>query len=25
VILETEIGGGRVIEPPIGDPVPRVC
>ncbi|MDH7509653.1 MAG: hydrogenase expression/formation protein HypE [Methanolinea sp.] len=25
VILETEIGGERFIEPPIGDPVPRVC
>ena len=25
VILETAIGGERFIEPPIGDPVPRVC
>ncbi|WAI00891.1 hydrogenase expression/formation protein HypE [Methanogenium organophilum] len=25
VILETPIGGERFIEPPIGDPVPRVC
>jgi len=25
VILETSIGGERFIEPPIGDPVPRVC
>jgi hydrogenase expression/formation protein HypE len=25
VILETEIGGERFIESPIGDPVPRVC
>jgi len=25
VIMETEIGGERFIEPPVGDPVPRVC
>jgi len=25
VIMETIIGGERFIEPPIGDPVPRVC
>ncbi len=25
VILETGIGGERFIEPPVGDPVPRVC
>jgi hydrogenase expression/formation protein HypE len=25
VILQTAIGGERFIEPPIGDPVPRVC
>ena len=25
VIMETSIGGERFIEPPIGDPVPRVC
>jgi len=25
VILETAFGGERFIEPPIGDPVPRVC
>lgn len=25
VIMETAIGGERFIEPPIGDPVPRVC
>jgi hydrogenase expression/formation protein HypE len=25
VILETTFGGERFIEPPIGDPVPRVC
>ncbi|MEM2990955.1 MAG: AIR synthase-related protein, partial [Halobacteria archaeon] len=25
VILETTIGGKRIIPPPIGDPVPRIC
>jgi hydrogenase expression/formation protein HypE len=25
VIMETLIGGERFIEPPMGDPVPRVC
>lgn len=25
VILETEIGGKRFLEPPEGDPVPRIC
>jgi hydrogenase expression/formation protein HypE len=25
VIMETAVGGERFIEPPIGDPVPRVC
>jgi hydrogenase expression/formation protein HypE len=25
VIMETTVGGERFIEPPIGDPVPRVC
>jgi hydrogenase expression/formation protein HypE len=25
VIMETAIGGERFIEPPMGDPVPRVC
>ena len=25
VIMETMIGGERFIEPPVGDPVPRVC
>ena len=24
-ILETEIGGKRFLEPPEGDPVPRIC
>ena len=25
VILKTEIGGKRILEPPAGDPVPRIC
>jgi hydrogenase expression/formation protein HypE len=25
VIMETSVGGERFIEPPLGDPVPRVC
>ena len=25
VVLETSIGGHRIIAPPIGDPVPRIC
>jgi len=25
VILETEIGGRRIMDPPYGDPVPRIC
>ncbi|MDR3075638.1 MAG: hydrogenase expression/formation protein HypE [Candidatus Methanoplasma sp.] len=25
VILKTEVGGKRVLEPPSGDPVPRIC
>ena len=25
VIMRTRIGGERFIEPPLGDPVPRVC
>ncbi|MEM2109196.1 MAG: hydrogenase expression/formation protein HypE [Candidatus Odinarchaeota archaeon] len=25
VVLETELGGRRVIPPPLGDPVPRIC
>lgn len=25
VIMETTVGGERFIEPPVGDPVPRVC
>ena len=25
VVLETIVGGKRIMEPPVGDPVPRVC
>lgn len=25
VVLKTEIGGKRILEPPSGDPVPRIC
>jgi hydrogenase expression/formation protein HypE len=25
VVLETEVGGKRILAPPIGDPVPRIC
>ncbi len=25
VILETVVGGRRIMEPPVGDPIPRVC
>ena len=25
VVMRTAIGGERFIEPPVGDPVPRVC
>jgi len=25
VMMETVVGGKRIIEPPIGDPVPRIC
>jgi hydrogenase expression/formation protein HypE len=25
VVLETVVGGRRIMEPPLGDPVPRVC
>lgn len=25
VVLKTEIGGRRILEPPAGDPVPRIC
>ena len=25
VVLKTEIGGKRILEPPAGDPVPRIC
>ena len=25
VVLNTEVGGRRILEPPSGDPVPRIC
>ncbi len=25
VVMETSVGGRRIVEPPIGDPVPRIC
>jgi hydrogenase expression/formation protein HypE len=25
VVLKTEVGGRRILEPPVGDPVPRIC
>ncbi len=25
VVLRTEVGGLRILEPPVGDPVPRIC
>lgn len=25
VVLETSVGGKRVLTPPIGDPIPRIC
>ncbi|MGP3703612.1 MAG: AIR synthase-related protein [Candidatus Bathyarchaeota archaeon] len=25
VVLETVVGGKRIIPPPVGDPVPRIC
>ena len=25
VVIETEVGGRRILAPPIGDPVPRIC
>ncbi|MBI5000342.1 MAG: hydrogenase expression/formation protein HypE [Euryarchaeota archaeon] len=25
VVMRTKIGGRRIVEPPIGDPVPRIC
>jgi len=25
VVLITEVGGKRILEPPVGDPVPRIC
>jgi hydrogenase expression/formation protein HypE len=25
VVMKTSMGGKRIIDPPIGDPVPRIC
>ncbi len=25
VVIETEVGGKRILAPPVGDPVPRIC
>jgi hydrogenase expression/formation protein HypE len=25
VVMRTEVGGRRIIDPPVGDPVPRIC
>jgi len=25
VVLETVVGGRRILPPPVGDPVPRIC
>jgi len=25
VVLETIVGGKRILAPPIGDPIPRIC
>jgi hydrogenase expression/formation protein HypE len=25
VMMRTEVGGRRILEPPVGDPVPRIC
>jgi hydrogenase expression/formation protein HypE len=25
VVMETKIGGKKIVDPPIGDPVPRIC
>jgi len=25
VVLETAVGGKRILPPPLGDPVPRIC
>ncbi|OPY34070.1 MAG: thiamine monophosphate kinase [Methanomassiliicoccales archaeon PtaU1.Bin124] len=25
VVMRTEVGGKRILEPPVGDPVPRIC
>ena len=25
VIIETSVGGRRILAPPVGDPIPRIC
>jgi len=25
VVLETVVGGKRILAPPVGDPIPRIC
>ncbi|MDQ1280450.1 MAG: hydrogenase expression/formation protein HypE, partial [Thermoproteota archaeon] len=25
VVIETEVGGRRILAPPVGDPIPRIC
>ena len=25
VIMETKVGGKRIIDTPVGDPIPRIC
>lgn len=25
VVMETSVGGKRILPPPIGDPIPRIC
>ena len=25
VVMETVVGGKRILTPPVGDPVPRIC
>jgi len=25
VVIETEVGGKRILSPPVGDPIPRIC
>jgi len=25
VVMRTSVGGRKIVEPPVGDPVPRIC